>query len=319
MSADAWWYELMGQEVGPVTRQELQRLAGIGTIQADTPVRSRAGGWRVAESIVQVPRGNRLAALPPKPLPVEPPQLPTPVPVPVPKPDAGTLPTPAQQPMFPPTKPCHYCRSTVARNAEKCPSCGGKRPYRHSPKEVLLLAAIFLVPIGGCWMLFSPSRPAESPAPTYTTITPVRTEVSEPTLPRLKVIPGLSPVDVYLNMESQGFVTKKNFGDRVFEVTCTPKEASPFLDVYVQSISDGTDSVSSITVAVLRSDRTIDETDIGVMAYVATLPYTGSQPAAAKNWVLQTWKNGGEARVGGVHFQISTPTPFGRMLFMRPE
>lgn len=42
----------MGQTYGPVTRTDLQSLAGNGTIQSDTLVRSSAGDWRSADRVV---------------------------------------------------------------------------------------------------------------------------------------------------------------------------------------------------------------------------------------------------------------------------
>lgn len=32
-------------------------------------------------------------------------------------------------------RPCRYCENPVASNSKRCPSCGGKHPYVHTPKE----------------------------------------------------------------------------------------------------------------------------------------------------------------------------------------
>jgi len=48
------------------------------------------------------------------------------------------------------TRPCKYCAVAVARNARRCPQCGGKRPYPLSSGEKLAAGFLGLVFLGSC-------------------------------------------------------------------------------------------------------------------------------------------------------------------------
>ena len=66
------------------------------------------------------------------------------------------------------TRPCKYCDNPVARNAKRCPKCGGKHPFPVKPGEMLggliIVAALVLTVLTCCVWL--PNRGERPPDPT---------------------------------------------------------------------------------------------------------------------------------------------------------
>ena len=70
------------------------------------------------------------------------------------------------------TRPCKYCENPVARNAKRCPKCGGKSPFPVKPGEVLGGLLVLSALIYTCCIWYpNRERPAASPATTSPTST----------------------------------------------------------------------------------------------------------------------------------------------------
>lgn len=70
-----WYFQLMGEEKGPVTAAQLRALAANGTITRNTHVRRGEGGkWVIADQVQGLFNGAATQSAPPQPPP--PPQLP---------------------------------------------------------------------------------------------------------------------------------------------------------------------------------------------------------------------------------------------------
>src|SRR5688572_29710938 len=72
---------------------------------------------------------------------------------------------------MPATRPCKYCENPVAINARRCPKCGGKKPYPHTPLEVLAGGVVGVALILTCcvWLPNWGSNPSNSPSTSHST------------------------------------------------------------------------------------------------------------------------------------------------------
>lgn len=104
-----WYYQLMGQEFGPVSMSELRAKVATGDIDRDTLVRAgEDGDWVLADGLprlfVQAEHvaADRVTAVPPVPTKVVSP--------------------PSQ--VNPARRPCRNCGTLISRRAVRCPKCG---------------------------------------------------------------------------------------------------------------------------------------------------------------------------------------------------
>jgi len=129
-------------------------------------------------------------------------------------------------------------------------------------------------------------------------------------------IPGLSPVDVYLNFEKRGFKTEKKLGtDYSFWYS---NDSSAGIDYNVTTYTEGdVNSVVSVQVtAMLNGEESKDIiTVLPFLKYSASLPYENANAQKAVEWV-ETNFNNDKARVdiSGVTYTIYAPTNLLRML-----
>ncbi len=134
-------------------------------------------------------------------------------------------------------------------------------------------------------------------------------------------INGIMPVDVYLNMEGRGFLTKKNLlGAEEGNLWINEKNQAG-IDYRVETYSHSPNDIENI-----RATAMVDPVAKKIVAtvpffeYVASLPYDKSEPQKAAAWIRNNInKNKATTLIGGVRFTIMVPSKWYRMLIMEAE
>lgn len=137
--------------------------------------------------------------------------------------------------------------------------------------------------------------------------------------PRSGVIPGLAPVDVYLNLESKGFTTKKNFGKEQSDFVCSLEEGGAQYNATIYMPAPGVQDVSVVTAMLLNVGQPEAMTDTqarGFFGYISTLTYNNAAPDEARAWVEANLGKNAETSIRGVRFQLFANSPRGRVLRM---
>jgi hypothetical protein len=126
--------------------------------------------------------------------------------------------------------------------------------------------------------------------------------------PSGRVIPGLMPVDLYLNLEEKGFTTEKRLGGAQKEFRCTLE----FAGGEHQATAFG--SAASNVTAISAHTTIYGEANTSALAapflgYVATLSYDGAEPEQARAWVEANLGKEAETMFGPVKFQLFGEPP----------
>ena len=192
--------------------------------------------------------------------------------------------------------------------------------------QVSLLAGVFLLILTSCGVKAqeTPTQgansvvistftaaPTNSPAPSE-----ILTSTVEPT-PNSNVIgklPGLSPVNVTVNLEGQKFTcTQVKKGVIYYERTCIKGVPSVNL---LQVVISGRESfiVDFIETSVLQYTDPDDKIATELLGFMATMPYDGATPEDARAWVESTIPtlsgetvDSQEMVFGGVKYVLSGP------------
>jgi hypothetical protein len=124
--------------------------------------------------------------------------------------------------------------------------------------------------------------------------------------PAPRNIPGLTPQEVYLNLENRDFKCSEPelMGpDNQVRWTCEKKEANS--EYLVEIDSSDANSVRLIEAWVISNEPArADALAQDFLGYVATVPYEGAQPEEAKAWVKQNVGSKASAEVGGVSYTL---------------
>lgn len=133
---------------------------------------------------------------------------------------------------------------------------------------------------------------------------------------RSRKLPGLMFVDVYLNMEEQGFKTTKTFSadyGNLWECKYDDQGISYSVSVFGKDAS----TVESVTATATIQDvlnKSILTTK-PFFVFVSSLPYDGSNPEQIAQWIDQNFDNDKSTlTVSEVSFTIHAPTKFTRIL-----
>lgn len=129
-------------------------------------------------------------------------------------------------------------------------------------------------------------------------------------------IPGLAPVDVYLNFEEEGFKTEKILSGGEFGYTWTNKSNVEGIEYRVTTFSTEIEKVEAV-----RATAMVDPSIKNIIAtkpflfYIASLPYEKAEPQTVQNWIEANFNNDkASTTVNGVRFTIYAPTKMLRML-----
>ena len=134
-----------------------------------------------------------------------------------------------------------------------------------------------------------------------------------------KTIKGIMPVDVYLNMEKQGFTTVKDFGS--FGNSWTSKKNYAGIDYDVSAYSSsGVSNVENV-----RAIAQIDVTQKKISAtlpffiFVSSLPYDGSNPQQAEKWIRSNFnQKKATTIIGGAKLTLFAPSIMMRIMIIEP-
>jgi|GEM_PF-6272285 len=131
----------------------------------------------------------------------------------------------------------------------------------------------------------------------------------------VKYIRGLSPVDIYMNLEKQGFKTTKHF-NKEWGNTWTSTKSYSGISYEVVAYSTSADNVESVSataiIDVLQKDIISTQQ---FFSYISSLPYTNSNPQQASKWVIDNFnKNNSSVAIGDATFTIFAPSKATRTL-----
>lgn len=129
-------------------------------------------------------------------------------------------------------------------------------------------------------------------------------------------IPKLTPADVYLSLEKEGFTTKKSFSkDNGNLYQCTKKQAG--IDYHVGVFSFGSSDVETVSGTATLED-TVNKNILATKSFikfVGSIPYEGSNPKMIYEWIDKNFNNDKSTiTVSGVAFTIYAPSKFVRMI-----
>jgi hypothetical protein len=119
-------------------------------------------------------------------------------------------------------------------------------------------------------------------------------------------IPGLTPQDVYLNLENRGFkCSEPELMGPDNEVRWTCEKQKTHGEYSVEINSSDANSVRLIEAWVISNEPArADALAQDFLGYVARAPYEGAQPEEAKAWVEQNVGSKVSAEFGGVSYTL---------------
>lgn len=130
-------------------------------------------------------------------------------------------------------------------------------------------------------------------------------------------INGLAPVDVYQNLENQGFTTDKQLGGE-YGNTWTSTNAVDGIEYRVETFSSNHSNVENV-----RATALIDLSRKKLIAaqqffvFISSLPYDNADPIKAGQWVRDNYDNDNATTIiGDAKFTIYTPSEASRVLLI---
>lgn len=142
------------------------------------------------------------------------------------------------------------------------------------------------------------------------------TVAEEPTEPATvesePVIPGIAAVDVYMNLENQGFDCEgpDPFGE-LLSWDCVLVDGTTEFSARIYGISST--AIQAISATVREEGEAPSSANAGeFFGFLATLAYDGAEPEQAREWVTQNIDSGGEITIGTVVFSVFPNASTGR-------
>lgn len=128
-------------------------------------------------------------------------------------------------------------------------------------------------------------------------------------------IPGVEPVDVYLNLKNEGFKIDKTFNPE-YGNSWECRKKIDGIDMYANIYSPNSTSKFQSVNASVMVEPGYKHIDAGkfFIKYISSLPYDGSNNVAAVNWVERHYYHSADTIIGNVQFSLKAPSKFARML-----
>ncbi|HUQ78580.1 MAG TPA: hypothetical protein VM427_06895 [Patescibacteria group bacterium] len=142
----------------------------------------------------------------------------------------------------------------------------------------------------------APASPSSASSPAASA-SPAGSESAVPTEGPAKPIPGLSAVDVTVSLEGRGFdCTGPDISDSGVIYNC--KLVAPDAEQRVIVLGATPTSIGLVDATALDYGANPGDTGKAFLQYMASIPCTGCDPAAAQKWVRETFDDGGEQVIG---------------------
>lgn len=133
-----------------------------------------------------------------------------------------------------------------------------------------------------------------------------------------RVIPGLNPVDIYVNLKQRGFTVKDSYNPGYSIHDC--EQAWPSVTFVASVGGPGSRAVDDIRATVMADG--VQKTALAgrdFLALIASVPYTGANPDMAHQWVVDNFnRDSAIITIGGAVFVLKAPNPVFRLLSIRP-
>lgn len=115
---------------------------------------------------------------------------------------------------------------------------------------------------------------------------------------------GITAATIYESLKSRGFSVDKQFGSDAFYVNCSRADANTSEEVRIYGFSPS--ELNEIKATFTKyNGKNIDEEASFLLGFISTIPYEGSQPDSAKNWVIQNIsKNGSTTQIGVATIEV---------------
>jgi hypothetical protein len=143
----------------------------------------------------------------------------------------------------------------------------------------------------------------------------ISTDTPRVTVDPSTILPGLEPVDIYLNMEKMGFVTEKISSEFGYSWFCRKNYAGIKYEVSFSSLDGRT--VETVTATAMIED-VLNKNIIATKPFfltISSLPFDGNEPRKVAEWINENFYNNKKSIIiSGVEFTIIAPTNFVRML-----
>lgn len=132
----------------------------------------------------------------------------------------------------------------------------------------------------------------------------------------MPTIPGVAAVDVHGNLTNKGFKLSTIYGDEMTEWTCQSESADHTL--IATAMGHSTTQITYVNATCMNfGTRDTSEIAAPFLGYVASLPYDGSQPQRARDWVEANVARNTATTIGSVQFELMG-TERARVLRMSP-
>lgn len=130
-------------------------------------------------------------------------------------------------------------------------------------------------------------------------------------------ITGLNPADVYLSLEDRGYTTSKEHSLEGMVWVSSSSDVSMSYTVTMGGKS--ATSVDLLKAAVVAMNGDSIGAGRHMLAFVASVTYSGAEPQRAKDWVLEHFdEDGATTTIGAAKLTIMAPSNLTRMLVMEP-